>query len=73
MRFVSNKFTGLQTGDKVTIQQNGSCRARTFNIGELDVEPETAERFIADETGTKFFESNDFTVEILQRGERVFG
>ena len=72
-RFISKKFTGLKAGDKVSAQQDGSHRVRIFTIAELDVEPDTAERFIAGEDGVKLFESNDFTVEILQRGDRVFG
>jgi len=72
-RFVSKKFAGLKFGDKVSVQQGGSCRAHTFVIAELDVQEDTAERFIGDATGAKFFEGDNFTVELLQRGDRIFG
>lgn len=72
-RFVSDRLVGLQKGDKIVFQRNGSCRAEELFIDTLDVDEGTSERWVADKTGKKFFEQNGSRVEILQRGDKVFG
>ena len=63
----SKKFVGLRVGDKIAVRSDASCRQVAFEIKELDVEPTTENRWVADSKGDKFFENHGYTVMLESR------